>query len=233
MIISKNSKTYKFIIKTKKNKTDYVLVEGLNHIRQLIDMNIEYLNIYSSYKTEFDDSILMSEKLLNNITDTINSQNIIGLFKKTKFKAKLGDNILILDSIREPGNLGTILRTALSFNFKDVFITKNSVSIYNLKVVRSSLSAIFMLNIKENVEIEELKKLKDNYCIYSSILDKDALDYRKVSYEKKKAIVVGNEANGISKSITEISDKLIYIPITTMESLNVAVASGILMANMV
>ena len=139
------------------------------------------------------------------------------------------DFILLLDNINDPGNLGTIIRTAHAFGVKDIIL--KAVDIYNPKIVRSTQGAIFNINIVNNVNlIETVTKLKnDGFKIIGSLL-KDSIDYNKVEIKDKKLVLIlGNESHGINQDLINLLDYKVYIPIK-FESLNVAIACGILLS---
>ena len=140
------------------------------------------------------------------------------------------DLSLILDNIQDPGNMGTILRTADSLNIKQVIISKGSSDVFSPKVVRSTMGAIFRISIIESEDlvktIKDLKKHKINIVVTS-------LDTNKSMYNidyNKSAIVIGNEANGVSKEIQDLADNKVKIPmIGKTESLNASVATAIIL----
>ena len=137
---------------------------------------------------------------------------------------------LVLDDIQDPGNMGTILRTADSLNFKQIIVSKDCADIYNPKVVRSTMGAIFRINIIESDDlvktIKEMKKHKIK--ILSTSLQTDKTMYN-VSYDKT-AIVIGNEANGVEKEIIDLTDEKIKIPMPgKTESLNASVATAVIL----
>lgn len=139
------------------------------------------------------------------------------------------DFILLLDNINDPGNLGTIIRTAHAFGVKDIIL--KGVDIYNPKIVRSTQGAIFNINIVNNVNMmETVTKLKnDGFKIIGSLL-KDSIDYNKVEIKDKKLVLIlGNESHGINQDLINLLDYKVYIPIK-FESLNVAIACGILLS---
>ena len=137
---------------------------------------------------------------------------------------------MILDDIQDPGNMGTILRTADSLNMKQIIISKDCADAYNPKVVRSTMGAIFRINIIESDNlvktIKEMKKHKIKVMATSLETNKSMYD---VSYEKT-AIVIGNEANGVEKEILELADEKIKIPMPgKTESLNASVATAVIL----
>ena len=136
----------------------------------------------------------------------------------------------ILDNIQDPGNMGTILRTADSLNIKQIVVSKGSADIYNPKVVRSTMGAIFRIKVieVENLAktIKEMKKHKIN--VYATDLRTDKSIYD-VDYTKS-AIVIGNEANGVSEAVLNEATTRIKIPmIGKTESLNAAVATSVIL----
>ncbi|MCI8397520.1 MAG: RNA methyltransferase [Clostridia bacterium] len=140
------------------------------------------------------------------------------------------DIIIVLDGIQDPGNLGTIIRTIDSTGLSQIILSKTSVDAYNPKVVRSTMGAIFRVNIieAENL-VETLKNLKKHkYKIIAT-----SLSGTENIYEidmNKKAIVIGNEAKGVSKEILEVSDGKTKIPmIGKTESLNAGIATGVIL----
>ncbi|MBZ4203743.1 TrmH family RNA methyltransferase, partial [Mycoplasma tauri] len=138
------------------------------------------------------------------------------------------NKVVFLDDVQDPGNVGTIIRSSLAFGFDTII---SNVNFYNEKIVRSSQGSIFkvnLINYKNPVEIINEYK-KKGYKTYATVLDQEAVEFKKVIFENNNIIVIlGNEGKGIRQEILNISDKKIYIPID-FESLNVAVAAGIIL----
>lgn len=156
--------------------------------------------------------------------------NMLG--NKTGIEPKVDytqDIIIALDGVQDPGNLGTIIRTADSANLNQIIISKTSADPYNPKVVRSTMGAIFRVNIIETENIvEELKKAQENgFKVMVTALDSSESIYK--TEFNKKVIVIGNEANGVSKEVQIIADEKVKIPMLgKTESLNASVAAGIM-----
>ena len=156
--------------------------------------------------------------------------NMLG--NKTGIEPKVDytqDIIIALDGVQDPGNLGTIIRTADSANLNQIIISKTSAGPYNPKVVRSTMGAIFRVNIIETENIvEELKKAQENgFKVMVTALDSSESIYK--TEFNKKVIVIGNEANGVSKEVQSIADEKVKIPMLgKTESLNASVAAGIM-----
>ncbi len=139
----------------------------------------------------------------------------------------MSKHILILDGIQDPGNMGTLMRSACAFGFETIFIGEGSVDIYNDKVIRSSQGAIFKLNFLFGNPKEFIQSLK-GYQVYGTNVIK-GISLEQIEKEEYVAVVLGNEGNGISKEVFSIIDKNIYIPMKNTESLNVAIAGSIIM----
>lgn len=179
--------------------------------------------------------IYVTESVFDSLTDVSNPQGILAVIEKEeKRENKLDidyteDIIMVLDGLQDPGNLGTILRTADSANLKQILVSKQTADCFNPKVVRSTMGAIFRVKV---IEVENLKEAleeikKHKYEVMATSLEESKSIYE-VDYHKK-AIVIGNEANGVSKEVLEIADEKIKIPMPgKTESLNASVAAGII-----
>lgn len=139
------------------------------------------------------------------------------------------DYILAIDGIQDPGNMGTIIRTADSANLKQILVSKNTVDAYSSKVIRSTMGAIYRVKI---IECKNLKDTLENLKNYNFKIVSTSLDTNNSIYDidySKKIVVIGNEGNGISKKIQDISDYKIKIPMLgKTESLNASVAAGVM-----
>ena len=178
------------------------------------------------------DVIYVTEKVFDLITDVKTPQGIIAVVEKNNVKKQIDysqDIIVVLDGIQDPGNLGTILRTVDSANLNQIILSQNSADPYNPKVVRSTMGAIFRVNIIESENIiDTLQEIKNNnFKVMVTALDTKKSIYN-VDYNKK-AIVIGNEANGVSKEVQALADEKVKIPMLgKTESLNASVATGIM-----
>ncbi len=163
----------------------------------------------------------LMKKICN--TDTIVSE--IGLCSMLK-KSDITDKVLLLDGIQDPGNMGSLMRSACAFGFHTIFIGTGSVDIYNDKVIRSSQGAIFKLNFRFGRISELVKEL--SHKIYSTNVIQGT-PLKSVPKEKRIAVILGNEGNGISPEVQQLGFESIYIPMRNMESLNVAIAGSIIL----
>lgn len=178
------------------------------------------------------DCVYVTEKVFESITDVNNPQGILAVVEKEDSQEAINyeeDIIVILDGIQDPGNLGTILRTIDSANLTQIIVSKETADAYNPKVVRSTMGAIFRVNIVVADDLEEMIKTikKHKYKVMVTSLE-DSKSIYEVEYTKK-AIVIGNEANGVSEEVMQLADEKIKIPMLgKTESLNASVATSII-----
>lgn len=252
LITSKDNETIKHIkkLKEKKYREEYkeFIVEGIKMIEEAINENAKIKSIIICddckntccipnelmYEIAKFDCIYVSEKVFSYITDVINPQGILAIIQKPENTENAidfeEDNFLILDNIQDPGNMGTILRTADSLNFKQIIVSKDTADIYNPKVVRSTMGAIFRVKVVvTNNLIKTIKEMKKHKIkVYATDLRTDKSIYD-VDY-KKSAIVIGNEANGVSEEVLNEATTRIKIPMSgKTESLNAAVATSVIL----
>ncbi len=251
VITSKDNEIIKSIKKLKDKKyrdeAGLYVVEGIKMIEEAIEEeadikkiviceecveagSIEQKLLYTIAKY---DCIYVKEKIFNLLTDVVAPQGILAVIAKPSKDTNIRydqDIILALDGIQDPGNLGTILRTADSVNLKQIIVTKNTADAYNPKVVRSTMGAIFRVNIIETENLEKtLKEIQKNkFKVIVTSLDTNNSIYD-IDYAKK-VIVIGNEANGVTKEVQEMADNKVKIPMLgKTESLNASVAAGIML----
>ncbi len=228
MIESVNNERVKNIIKLKNTKyrdeEGLFIVEGPHLVKEAKMAGVlkEAYTIDERYDGELI-SINVMKKLCQ--TQTVSPQIGICYIKKNE---KIGNRILFLDGIQDPGNLGTLLRSAKAFGFDSLFLAKGTVDVYNDKVIRSSQGAIFKLNYLYGDKLEFINKYKNEYQIFSTnVINGKTPD--EVTFSDKIILILGNEGNGVSKEICDLKLNNLYIPMQNMESLNVGVAGSILM----
>lgn len=175
------------------------------------------------------DAILVTEEVMNVLSHTETSQGIFCILEipKNNFPDSFEGKYIILDGVQDPGNAGTIVRTADAAGFDGVIFGEGSVDTYNDKVVRSMQGSQFHIPIYRG----DIKTIIDKFeFIYGTALDNSAKDFREVPQTNNVAIILGNEGNGVSQEILENTTHNLFIPILGQaESLNVAIAGGILM----
>lgn len=176
--------------------------------------------------------IVVNDKIFKELTSQENSQGVILVYPYCETNIeKINNNIIVLDKIQDPGNLGTIIRVADAAGFKDIILTKGSVDCYNEKCVRSSMGSIFNMNIVYMEELPLIQFLKEKkYKFLVTALENNSIEYTDITLNEKNAIIFGSEGNGVSDNFLKAADKTVIIPIYgSAESLNVAMASGIIL----
>lgn len=179
------------------------------------------------------ENILVNEKVLRKLTYSVTPEGIVAYCEKPKGEEVTSRRVLFLDSIQDPGNVGTLLRTALAFGFDDVIYNFQTAKAYAPKALRSSQGAIFPLNVIELKDdgVAFLKGLKEKgyEIIATSLKDATPLSKWDIPKEKPLCLVLGNEGQGIRKGILDMASSSVYIEIRNIDSLNVGVAGAILM----
>ncbi len=222
----------KLNIKKYRDNSNYFLVEGEHLVLEaykkgylcelLLEENTDFsLPIETNYITR---------NILKKITNLDTPQPVLGICEKKEQAAISGNKILILDNIQDPGNLGTIIRSAVAFNVDTLIISKNSVDIYNPKVIRASQGLIFHPNIVIGDLLEIIPNLKNkDYKILGTRVT-GGKSLKSIEKMKKFAIIMGNEGNGVSEEILCLCDEYLYIDMNkNCESLNVGVATSIIL----
>jgi TrmH family RNA methyltransferase len=233
-----SKKQLKELVKLKQKKyrlqNDAVIVEGNRIIRQLLENGLTFAEFYILKGLSAPDWMPSNCQIFEledwqfgKISSTDTPQNIAAkIHFQTRPIAK-NNLILYLDAIREPGNLGTIFRTAAAAGIDGIVLSPDCCEVFNPKVIRASLGMVFIVPFK----IEDIEWLKntDSRIITTSMQNADNL-FDFVPPSEPSILVLGSEAEGIRSSIQELADHTIRIPINPqIESLNVAVAAGIIL----
>lgn len=250
-ITSKDNELIKHIRKLKDKKyrdesNEYV-VEGVKLVEEAVKENAKIKQIIVCEDTtrtyEIPTHIMLeiaryecisvSNKIFNIITQVTNPQGIMAIIEKNAQNAKIDytqDIIVVLDDVQDPGNLGTILRTVDSIGLNQIIVSKGTADAFNSKVVRSTMGAIFRIKI---IEVENLAQAIKEMRKHHFKLMVTSLQTKNSIYDidfYKKIIVIGNEANGVSKEIQDMADEKAKIPMLgRTESLNASVAAGVVM----
>lgn len=219
-----NKKKYRDINNLFLIEGEHLVLEAYKngYLKELFLEENEKLNI--NIETNY-----LTKNVISYITELDTSCSVIGVCEKLD-KKQIGNKVLLLDEIQDPGNLGTIIRSAVAFNFDTIVLGNKTVDLYNSKVIRASQGMIFNINIiEENLGciIPELKKL--NYKIYGTKVT-NGKNVKNLEKNEKVCIIMGNEGNGISEEILNLCDEYFYINMNPLcESLNVGVAASIIL----
>lgn len=222
----------------KKYRKSAYLIEGWHLFEEAVQAGVRIEKIFAleSYQDQlaaFPQTVWVSEDILRDLADTQTPQGIVAVIQKEE--VGLPDlhqgKYLFLEDVQDPGNVGTMIRTADAAGFTGVIVSDKSADIYSLKTLRSMQGSHFHLPIYRMPLVsfvEEAKK--SNLPILATTLSRESKDYRELSSLENFVLVMGNEGQGISSVMAESADQLVHIGMKgRAESLNVAVAAGILM----
>lgn len=212
-----------------RDNTNTFLVEGEHLVLEAIKNNlVKYVIVRSDFDFDYDNKIIVTDKVLKYISNLNTPSGIMAVCNKPE-SSELGSRIIVLDNIQDPGNLGTIIRSAVAFNFDTIVISNDSVDVYNSKVIRATQGMLFNVNIVVTDITSFLNDIKTEYRIIGTdvVGGKSVSDFKNL---KKFAIIVGNEGQGISLDTKKLCSDFVYIPMNQdCESLNVGVAASIIM----
>lgn len=239
-IESKNNQLIKLVqslkLKKYRDKHKLFIIEGIKLLEEAIssDFDISFIIIKEDFhrKNEFKDfeTYVVSDSIFKSLTAQKNPEGIIGVLKLNEKKySYLSDRLLIIDGLKDPGNMGTIIRSAEAFGFNQIILVNNCVDVYNSKTIRASMGSIFRTDILEK-DIEYLKTLKKEGYIMISGTPKGNVFNKITKDNLKLCLIIGSESHGISKEVLNLSDFFVKIQMFgKIESFNAAIAASILM----
>lgn len=236
VITSLNNEHIKEINKLKEKKyrdlTNTFLIEGEHLVQEALKKNLIKELIILEGENFYCPNVVntyVNKDVMKKLSSMDSYPSVIGICNK-KQEEKIGNKILILDDIQDPGNLGTMIRSSVAFNIDTIILSPKTVDLYNPKVIRSTQGMLFHINIvvKELEDIITTLK-KDNYKIYGTKVD-NGTDVKNIVPTDKYALIIGNEGNGMSEIVSDLCDEYLYIKMNdSVESLNAGVAASILL----
>lgn len=174
--------------------------------------------------------LTISEELSGYISDTKSPQGLFALVRRGERSSLSGRKIVMLDGVQDPGNVGTVLRTAEALGIDCAVLSEGCADIYSPKALRASMGSVFRLPCITGPLEENIKKLRaDGFEVYCSALDDTALRLGEFIFPEKAAVVIGSEGSGVSRSVRAECGNTLYIPISGAESLNAAAAASIIL----
>jgi TrmH family RNA methyltransferase len=205
------------------------LIEGEHLLEMALNTKkVKHLFVLKPFKNINLLQLVIPLVIMKKLSSKKSPPNVIAVCYELEAKEITTKKLIYLDEVSDPGNLGTILRTALAFGYQDILLSKKCASIYNEKVISATQGALFNLNLIQS-STKHLETLKDEgYQIVATSL-KNAISFEEVNLLEKYIIVFGNEGRGVSQDILKISDIKIKIPMHSIESLNVSVAASIIL----
>lgn len=219
-----------FQLKKNRDAAQLFIVEGEKMVKELIDHNAAIIECLVSTNDQFHSSVptyLADSKSMKQISSLKTPNQLLAVVKIRKIEANNAKFILALDGIQDPGNMGTILRTADWFGVDKIICSENTVDVYNCKVVQASMGSVFRVPI-DYCNLQDYLQTSD-LPIYGALLEGDNIYTQEL--KRSGIIVMGNEGSGISDSIQSLIQKKIHIPrFGQSESLNVAVATAVILS---
>jgi len=223
-------------LKVKKNRESHGLfvAEGDKVVQEFMDSDLVVESLYTTNSTAFPEALKVSEKELARISNLKTANSVLALVRipDSSFKLeKLNNKItIVLDNIKDPGNLGTIIRIADWFSIDTILCSEETVDVFNPKVIQSTMGSLARVRI----HYEDLRSILNKFSvpIYGAVLDGNSI-YKQTKLPEA-AIVFGNESTGISSEILNLIDHKITIPrFGGAESLNVGVSAGIICSELI
>ena len=225
-------KTWTKLHQTKyRRETGQFLIEGQHLIEEaqqagLIETLIGVKGVPHRFQCET--MVEVSPEIMRKLCVTESNSNFVAVCSNWLPPKTWGERVLLLDTLQDPGNVGTIIRTAYSFGFDSVVVSENSVDLTNEKVIRASQGAIFHIPVLQVDLGETIQNLKSRGISVIGTGLQGANDLHSLPLSNTVAFVLGNEGQGIRPEILALCDTVVKIEMNTFESLNVAVAAGIL-----
>ncbi len=250
-ISGKGNKTLSYAasldIKKYRKKEEAFLIDGKKLLLEALKSPLSVLGIFvmESKKEELSpflsdaiktvsyspDIYPVADALFMRLTNEDSPEGIIAAvsYKNKEKREEPKGRALILSGVRDPGNLGTVIRTALALGVEELYLSPDCADIYNRKVLRAAMGAVFKLYIEYAEEAEIIKKLRESgRRVFSAELREGAVPLYSSGLKKEDVIIIGNEANGIKEEVSSLSNGSIYIPISEKsESLNAAIAASL------
>lgn len=247
IITSKDNQIYKKALKLTRKKyrdeTGLYLLEGVKPLRDAVSMGISLTTVFLREDVETDidipegKTVRLDRELFDRLSETENSQGVIAVAEKRSFSESeftemvSGGNILIMDRLQDPGNIGTIIRTAEAAGYKGIMMISGSGDVYSPKVVRAAAGSLFRMPVINVPDVSRAVQILEGTDMQIVVTCPDAqCSCFETDLTENTALVIGNEGSGVSREFIDASHLKVKIPMEgSIESLNAAVAAGILM----
>ena len=216
--------------KKERDRTGLFLAEGPHLIEEAMRQGIvETVITDGRYSFDGVQTVEAVPQVLKKLSASVSGVSCIAVCRQFALPVKDPARVLLLDRIQDPGNFGTLIRTAVSFGFDAVYVSEDPCDLYNEKVIRSTQGAMFHIPVIRASLSDTVKDLqKDGFRVFGTSLH-NAVSMSEAQESEKMAFVLGNEGQGVSTAILDLCDQSMFIEISGFESLNVAVAGGIIM----
>lgn len=231
IITSKQNDLIKEAIKLKQKKyrtiTNQFLVEGYHLVKEAYDLGLVARLFYVEEAIFLNvESYQVSQNILDTLTEVIASQGLVAVCNKPNIK-EIGNRVLLLDNVQDPGNIGTLIRSCAAFGFSTI-VSENSVDYYNDKVIRSTQGALFKVNLLSG-SLSDFIKNNPQIKFYVTDLKSDKYLEDIDDFNNDIGIILGNEGQGVRQEIIDLVERSFKLKMSNMESLNVGVAGSIIL----
>lgn len=246
VITSRDNKIFKLASRLKsarsRNEERLFLIEGARSVRDAYDKGAEFHciiiseNVQPQFKADCP-IYTFAPKLFGEISETVTPQGIIAICRMPECTvedviAGNSDLVILCEALQDPGNIGTIIRTAHAAFSGGVILSKGCCDLYNPKIVRATMSGIFSVPVVQGISAKEAVETfsKNGYSTVAGALVDNSIDLYDLDLRGKHLIIIGNEGNGVTKETLSMCDKVVKIPMhPDAESLNAAVAGSVMM----
>ena len=239
-ITSTQNDLVKFCVKLQNSKfrkeQKLILLDGNKTIEDIVKSGIEFEYIFLKKdnslvnRIKAKNIILVNDEILKKISTTSSPTDVIGIIKEPTIDKNIFKNlkkIALIDGIKDPGNLGTIIRSAVAFSIDGIILFNDCVDLYNSKTIRSTAQNMFKIPILATKDINFIQELKKTHKLVSTVVDTNN-DFFKTQFNENFIVSFGSEAQGLSKEIIDISDEKVTISMdNNVESLNIAICASI------
>ena len=235
IITSRENKIFKLakLLKTAKGRSEkeLFLIEGIRSVRDAIEKNADMECIILKDGTTLDfkikcDAFTFAPKLFAEVCETVSPQGVMAVCRSMNKKA-----IVMCEALQDPGNIGSVIRTAHAADCGGVILTKGCCDLYNPKIIRATMTGIFSVPVVQNAVSDHVIEYfkKNGYKIVAGALSETSVDFYEADLTGKVLIVIGNEGNGITDNTLSLCDSVVKIPMRSdAESLNAAVAGSVM-----
>ena len=235
VITSLDNKKVKEVVKLQSKKyrdsTNTFVVETEHLVEEAFKAGIvKDVFLVENEFVDSDDIYFVTPEIMKKMSSMESPSNVLAVCKKSNSKEIIGNKILLLDNIQDPGNLGTIIRSSVAFNVDTIILSPDTVDLYNPKVIRASEGMFCHINIITMDLEDAINFIKEKGIkVYGTNVN-NGIDVKSITDKSSYALIMGNEGNGVKSNIQELCDENLYIPMKeACESLNVGVACSILL----
>lgn len=216
--------------KKERDRTGLFLIEGEHLIEEALKAGaVETIITDEACPFDFDHVIQVTPQIMKKVSTNVSQAHLIAVCHKLERSPEKKERVLLLDGVQDPGNLGTLLRTAVSFSFDALYLSENACDLYNEKCIRSTQGALFQIPVVRGNLADIVNELqRDRFMIVATTLE-NAKTMSEISETEHMGFILGNEGQGVSKQLQQMADERLRIEMHGFESLNVAVAGGIVM----